>query len=992
MRLGKFEQTVFLTHDNKNLVYLNVADRDGCNEWSLSVTIDGNTVIPRTTYPYTEGGAKLLFPNVEEDTEAVICLEGFLDNAEYFSVTLKPVHEKYVHILSSSHEDLGYCAYANELGKSCTDYINKAVEIAKKRRDYKYTIEHYWMLDSFNKYATDDEKQTLKEQFKNGNIGLGAAFCGVHTSWQTKEQLIRGVQHAVKCRDKWGISPKTAVYTDISGISSSAISAYSECGIKYAAILENLGFRSRPAKYNFPILFRWKAKNSDNSLICWHQTGYSLNALDAVWKPSLVFDETKASETEKIINNYAQNEASGYDVIPISFYHDREIPDIYLADICKAMNARWKSPVFSVSLPDEIFSDIEKHHANSLPVLSGELCDQWADFASIYADWMSDKRYTQNTIRSAEAMSVIDSVTGSTHYPEYDIDKVYCKMGEFDEHCWPTVANKPLKMHIFNTKLVKEHNAKSAKEITNKLLYTSDNSAMQQNKKLYVKSFVPYSTYTGAHLNCGVKGIDCQKLYNNTVITSPVNSEGFGVNEFEVDDTCTVIPAKIHNNTVDTGMYTVTCSHETGNILSIIDKESGRELIDKNAYFKMCDFIYVHDQNAVFTFKDNTTADLRFETAKTRKFSIEQGPVATVIRKTAYEEQLGANVSITLIFYKKEKNIDVKLEFKNAFGLMGSQLDRYRKNIFFAFPFKSDKRSFYTQTSADILQEPDDRLKNAPHDFVVANSWVAVDGTNGGICLYSKDMPVFHLGGIHYNSLSTDATPRSTGIFLYAATNRCNQLVYRSEKDCNGKFDLSILPYQGEIDTSALNRWAEQKNHPLTAFTEKINDRIFEIDNKNITLCALKKADDDNNVIIRLYNETDTSQDFSVTLPFEISDAKLVLLNEETVTEGVNISGNNTLYLHSEKGAYVTVKLYLDSAIECTNPPSTPYIDELFSYEIEHDKTVVCFKKHNCKQVKGFRILSEANEIATLDNTELEVQFCEIEETELSDISVEIIP
>ncbi len=992
MRLEKFEQTVFITHDNKNLVYLKVADRDGCNEWSLSVTIEGNTVIQRTTYPYTENGAKLLLPNVEKNTEAVICLEGLLDTPEYFSVILKPVHKKHVHILSSSHEDLGYCAYANELGKSCTDYINKAVEIAKVRRDYKYTIEHYWMLDSFNKYATDNEKQALKEQFKIGNIGLGAAFCGVHTSWQSKEQLIRGVQHAVKCRDKWDVSPKTVVYTDISGISCSAITAYSECGIKYAAILENLGFRSRPTKYSFPILFRWKSNNSNDSLICWHQTGYSLNALDAVWKSRLVFDETKAAETERIINEYIQNEANGYDIIPISFYHDREIPNIYLADICKAMNKRWKSPVFTMSLPDEIFADIEKHHANSIPVLSGELCDQWADFASIYADWMSDKRYTQNTIRSAEAMSVINSAIDGAEYPRDDIDKVYYKIGEFDEHCWPTVANKPLKMHIFNTTLVKKYNVQSAKEITNNLLDISDNSSIQPNKTLYVKSFVPYPTFTCAHLKCGVKEIDCQKLYNDTIITSPINLEGFGVKEFEIDETNVISPVKIHKDAVDTGMYTVTSNHETGNIVSIIDKESGRELIDKNAYFKMCDFIYVHDQNAVFTFKDNTTPDLRFETAKTREYGIEQGPVATVIRKTAYEEQLGANVSVTLIFYKKEKNIDVHLEFKNAFGLMGSQLDRYRKNIFFAFPFKSSKRLFYTQTSADILREPDDRLKNAPHDFVVANSWVAVDGTDGGTCLYSKDMPVFHLGGIHYNSLSTDITPRSTGIFLYAATNRCNQLVYRSEKDCYGKFDLSILPYQGEIDTSALNRWSEQKNHPLTAFTHQINGKVFDIDNKYITLCALKKANDDDNAVIRLYNETNSEQTFSVTLPFQITDAKLVSIDEKTLIGNANITDSKTLHLHAEKGAYVTVKLYPYTAIECTNAPSSPYIDELFSYEIENNKTVVCFKKHNCKQVKGFRVLCGTNQIKTLDNTELEVQFCEIEETNLLNISVEIIP
>ena len=461
MKIGKFEQSIFVSEDNKNLAYLEVTDRDGCNGWSLSVSIDGETVIERTTYPYTESKANLMLPVVDEEKEAVICLEPFLERPEVFKVKLKPVKNIKIKIISASHEDLGYCAYANELGTSCRDYINRALDIAEKRPDYKYVIEHYWMLDAFDKYAEEKDKERLKKYFKSGNIGLGAAFCGVHTAWQSKEQLIRSVQYARECNEKWGISPKTVMYTDISGASSSVISAYYGAGIRYITALENIGFRSRPYRYKFPMLFKWKAKQNDNALICWHQIGYSLPKLDTVWKQldDFVFDETKADETEKIVNDYIKEVGEDYDIIPLSFYYDRDIPHTYLADICKEMNKRWKSPEFSVSLLDEAFEEIEKSYGDRLPVMCGEMADQWADFATISSKWMGQKRYAQNRIREAEAMSVINSVKNGALYPEDELKKAYWKMGEFDEHCWATSAKNPQKMHIFNMKLMKEQNA-----------------------------------------------------------------------------------------------------------------------------------------------------------------------------------------------------------------------------------------------------------------------------------------------------------------------------------------------------------------------------------------------------------------------------------------------------------------------------------------------------------------------------------------------------
>jgi len=75
-------------------------------------------------------------------------------------------------------------------------------------------------------------------------------------------------------RKALGIIPQTVVYADISGMSWSAVQAYSEAGIKYVMILENGNFRKSYDDEINPRLFRWIAPDGKNSLLCFRQNGY----------------------------------------------------------------------------------------------------------------------------------------------------------------------------------------------------------------------------------------------------------------------------------------------------------------------------------------------------------------------------------------------------------------------------------------------------------------------------------------------------------------------------------------------------------------------------------------------------------------------------------------------------------------------------------------------------------------------------------------------
>ena len=82
-------------------------------------------------------------------------------------------------------------------------------------------------------------------------------------------------------------------------------------------------------------------------------------------------------------------------------------------------------------------------------------------------------------------------------------------------------------------------------------------------------------------------------------------------------------------------------------------------------------------------------------------------------------------------------------------------------------------------------------------DYSVCEEWVAVEGEDGGIGVRSEEMPVFHFSQINYNRFLTGPWYPNSHMYLYAASNRTNNLNFCRLEDCCGEYHLTVLPYSG---------------------------------------------------------------------------------------------------------------------------------------------------------------------------------------------------
>ena len=127
MYIEQFTQTQIVTREGLKVVKFAVGGGDGCNKNQVELRIGDQVVLEKAAF--MDRSVTLHLPAVTERCRCAVRVWPFRENPIQRSYWLEPVKKLTVGLLSSSHEDLGYCGYVNTLGAECADYLVKALDI-----------------------------------------------------------------------------------------------------------------------------------------------------------------------------------------------------------------------------------------------------------------------------------------------------------------------------------------------------------------------------------------------------------------------------------------------------------------------------------------------------------------------------------------------------------------------------------------------------------------------------------------------------------------------------------------------------------------------------------------------------------------------------------------------------------------------------------------------------------------------------------------------
>jgi hypothetical protein len=368
-----------------------------------------------------------------------------------------------------------------------------------------------------------------------------------------------------------------------------------------------------------------------------------------------------------------------------------------------------------------------------------------------------------------------------------------------------------------------------------------------------------------------------------------------------------VVKDKAGQTVFENRFYRLTVDTKTGGMSSLIDKETGRELVDKAAPWPLNTFIYeqpVGGRKAV----DDMTKRAKFNRWSPEKTAVvadKHGPVARslVVRSAP---KMCAWLEQRIVLYDDIKRIDLV-------NVMDKQETFDPEAVYFAFPFKVAEGQAPSGTSrpgvrfeiADADMVPGtEQLPGTTLDWHTVQHWVEFSGKDARILWSPVETPLVEFGDINTGKWQKTLDLTNAWIFSYAMNNYwMTNFKASQEGRVEFRYFLTSLPpgasgvavdpdrvapsrFGWEVHTPLVPVWLPGKNKGR--FTTPAESFLF-LDQPGIIVQALW-LDPDGSPVARLREiagkETDARLSSAVFLGFTVRRAGA---SEQTETHSIAV-------------------------------------------------------------------------------------------------------
>lgn len=856
-------------------------------------------------------------------------------------------------IVKSSHEDIGYEDFifkkqhniANniELGRTLS---TKRENVAESERDlssqFHYTMETLLFQRNYIEERSEMAwREIIEKEVKPGYMHLMGAPSGVHSHWMDYEELARMTYPGRReVKDRFGLDLKTFMIVDNPSLSWAGCQAVAAAGFKYVARWGQgwrTGGNNSYATTKLPALFWWQAPDGEHRVLFGWRTHYALGfwyGQQAGGYGASLINGPGAENVTSILQSIEAGAALGpypYDAVIVPDYIDHDTPR-FDSRVLPEWNKQFRYPEIRIGSPTTFFEYIEHEYGDRLPVLQGDLNNFSADYSTIDPTSQGQKRRAARLLPLAESLAAIAGWNDAGFQnPARLIERAYTRLFDYDEHSWPTL---PLAsdVQLFNAAWVKKKEAERALDAAESVLQSSMNALLRQVPVTEANSLVVFNPLahersdlvetTGAYNEVidpatGQK-IPVQQTADGKRIFLATQVPAFGYKVFRTGDkasNATPSAFEVSATTLGNRFYKIEFDPQTGAIRSIYDKELKRELVDPAARHRFNQLVYVH--------KNTREAKEGFEyspasaTLKPGK----AGAVSADFKIEINDQKTGATITQRVTLYDNLKRIDIVNDLRHVRALHSDNYeDRYRDNIYFAFPIKVENFEARAEYPGGVVRPYKDQLRWGSHDYLSANRWVDVSNDAFGVTMALNEAPNVNFGEIRYNQFSIDYQPASSHLYSYAYSNRMAGLLTLNADDVNATLHYSFTSHAGDWQTAATRfgwSYASPLHARLIALPQKgiwpaRQTSFVNIGAPNVQMTTLKNSEQPGRgLVLRLVETAGRATQTTIALPhFPVKQAFACDLVEND-QQPLPIDGK-TISVKLAPHGFATVRLVAD--------------------------------------------------------------------------------
>ena len=762
----------------------------------------------------------------------------------------QPQRKWKVFVVKSAHEDIGYENFLWLKQKEIADFIDLGAHLSTNRATPAEEGArtpggyHYWMETLlFPRYyeaerSTAALRELLNREVKTGAMGLGAAPSGIHAHWMDYEELTRAAYPGRReYKDRFGLDLDTFVIVDNPSMSWSSAQMMAGAGYKYAV---RLGQPFRTGGHNdyrttkLPAVFWWEAPDGHSRVLYTWRHHYGINFwFGQITGGYVDLTNLGAANVQREIMAVQSGEKLGpypYDAVLIPSYQDHDIP-AWDNRALRRWGETYRYPEIAIANPRDFLVYVEKKYGAELPVLRGDLNNFSADYATIDPHSQGQKRRASRLLPLAEGIGALAGmVNPGFAFPTREAEHAYRRMFDFCEHSWPT--SPPARdVHQFNSqwgKILEGGRALADAErlLDHSLRAFSAGIATGSERRLVVFNPLAHARSDLVTVPDGVPSLvdpqgrpmPTEKLSDGTTVFLATDVPAFGYKTYRLAEHAAAAPPppaslRASGQMLENEFYRITFDPASGAVTSIVDRELQQELVDPAAPYQFNQIVWV--QKKTREAKEGTN----YAPRTGAKLTPRTGSLAAEMETSFQDAKLGgARVTQTIRLYAGVKRIDVINDLRHV-GVLHSarSADRYRSNLFFAFPIKVDGFTARAEQAGGVVRPYDDQLRWGSHDYLAANRWVDVSNARFGVTMVPHQAPVVHFGAIRYNELSIDYKPQSSHLYSFAWSNRMAGLFTLCADDMNDRFVYSFSSHAGDWNVGATTRFGWSVASPLEA-------------------------------------------------------------------------------------------------------------------------------------------------------------------------------
>lgn len=852
-------------------------------------------------------------------------------------------------LVFKTHFDIGYTDYAeNVVQQYSTTMMENAFDVIERSKDriaekqFVWTVPSWPMAQMINQ-SLPDVKSKVETALINGQFVMHALPFTLQTESSDPEPLVRGLNISSTISRKYDLPLAIdAKMSDVPTQSWMLPTLLTHSGVKFLQI----GSNAAPRTPEVPVLFWWEGPDGSRLMTMYWAKNYGTSLLPPPEWP------------HKTWLAIMQNGNNSGPPAP-------ETIDKYLAEIQeKAPNAKVK-----IGQMSDFYEAIIRERA-SLPIVRGDMPDTWIHGFMSMPREVKDSRRVSRKIFEWESLNTLYDIWSSKGY---DISKqlsdAYTNNLLFNEHTFgmamPHGRNGVWsfgdEFKIQRAKGVFEDIERSWKEkadrvfAADKIVTPSLNRQLRElagevsmkGKRIFVYNSLPWERsglVTIKAPSSSNRGKAVQEIETGEII--PISNEK-NILQFMADN----IPASGYRNyilvdeppanmenelgmdelshTIENKYLKIQFDPAEGSISSIVEKSSGREMVDKSSEFGFGQYLYER-----FSKKDSDSyvksyvrsgggdrlgrPNLTEEPYVAMKgndadivFSKNDVSVTATLLFSA-SEAFPHDYSITVSLYRNKPN----MEF--IWHIHSKPAESWPEAGWISMPFNVDNPSFKLARLGAVVDPAQDFIKGSNFEYNFLNSGMAVvDNQGNGVGVATPDAPGISLDRPGLWKYSGHFIPKKSNVFI----NLYNNLWSTNFTEwIEGSWSVRMeLWFTSDFDNEkSIITPSEESRAPLLSAMVSGNGGDLptaaagvQLSRKGILVTAFGKNPDGNGTLLRLWEQTGASGDLKVTLPkgIKVSRAIPVDLRGEENGEPINItSGEFNYYVN----AYAPVSFILE--------------------------------------------------------------------------------